>query len=110
VERKEGLEPKIRFLEIGQWTTDCESSDTPEKGFGILGYKYLAVRRRWWKDGRWDIYRGEPPVLQNSRPRWKKEIVECWKMLNLTVTVWTRVYNISIRLGKTAWTEPNKYS
>lgn len=108
--RKEGLEPKIGLIEVGQWTTDCASSERPENGFGIVGYTYKAIRRRWWKSGRKDFYRGEPPVLQFSRPIWKKEIVECWKMLNLTVTIWSRVYNINVRLGKTTWTEPTKYS
>jgi hypothetical protein len=111
--RKEGLEPKIPLIEINQWTNDCLSADKPEYGFGVMGYLWKAYRQRWWKDGFWRTFRSKGPVtvpMGEPRPRWKRETVEAWTMLNLDITVWSRIYNVSIRLKRAKWTEPTKFS
>lgn len=109
--RKEGPDPKFPLIEFNWWFIDTMFGDShAEIGFGITGFLWNAYRQRWWIDGTHRVLTEIQDGKKVPRPRWRRETIECRRMLHLDIQLWNRVLNISVRLWKVKWEAPTTYS
>ena len=106
-DRKEGLEPRIPLIQIARWHK--AAGGEIDVGFGVTGFVFYNYRRRWWIDGTHRFLTEMRDGARVPRPKWKRETVECWRMLEVDFQIWNQAINVGIRLWKVKW-DPTSFS